>query len=61
MTPKRIGLIGFDGVVAIDLAGPAEVFDAPRSKRRQLFKAVLRNNHDCAFKSAVRIGVGTSI
>jgi transcriptional regulator GlxA family with amidase domain len=26
MTPKRIGLIGFNGVVAIDLAGPAEVF-----------------------------------
>jgi transcriptional regulator GlxA family with amidase domain len=26
MTPKRIGLIGFDGVVAIDLAGPAEAF-----------------------------------
>ena len=26
MVPKRIGLIGFDGVVAIDLAGPADVF-----------------------------------
>jgi len=26
MTPKRIGLIGFDGVVAIDLAGPADAF-----------------------------------
>ena len=26
MTPKRIGFIGFDGVVAIDLAGPVEVF-----------------------------------
>jgi transcriptional regulator GlxA family with amidase domain len=26
MAPKRIGLIGFDGVVAIDLAGPADVF-----------------------------------
>jgi transcriptional regulator GlxA family with amidase domain len=26
MKPKRIGLIGFDGVVAIDLAGPAEAF-----------------------------------
>jgi transcriptional regulator GlxA family with amidase domain len=26
MTPKRIGIIGFDGVVAIDLAGPADVF-----------------------------------
>jgi transcriptional regulator GlxA family with amidase domain len=26
MTPKRIGFIGFDGVVAIDLAGPAEAF-----------------------------------
>lgn len=26
MIPKRIGLIGFDGVVAIDLAGPAEAF-----------------------------------
>src|SRR6266853_730567 len=26
MTAKRIGLIGFDGVVAIDLAGPAEAF-----------------------------------
>jgi transcriptional regulator GlxA family with amidase domain len=26
MIPKRIGLIGFDGVVALDLAGPAEAF-----------------------------------
>jgi transcriptional regulator GlxA family with amidase domain len=26
MKPKRIGFIGFDGIVAIDLAGPAEVF-----------------------------------
>jgi transcriptional regulator GlxA family with amidase domain len=26
MIPKRIGFIGFDGVVAIDLAGPAEAF-----------------------------------
>jgi transcriptional regulator GlxA family with amidase domain len=26
MTPKRIGFIGFDGIVAIDLAGPAEAF-----------------------------------
>jgi transcriptional regulator GlxA family with amidase domain len=26
MNAKRIGLIGFDGVVAIDLAGPAEAF-----------------------------------
>lgn len=26
MTPKRIAFIGFDGVVAIDLAGPAEAF-----------------------------------
>src|SRR5215470_8193448 len=26
MIPKRIGLIGFDGVVAIDLAGPADAF-----------------------------------
>jgi transcriptional regulator GlxA family with amidase domain len=27
MIPKRIGFIGFDGVVAIDLAGPVEAFD----------------------------------
>jgi transcriptional regulator GlxA family with amidase domain len=27
MIPKRIGFIGFDGVVAIDLAGPAEAFN----------------------------------
>src|SRR3989442_4323983 len=26
MIPKRLGFIGFDGVVAIDLAGPAEAF-----------------------------------
>ncbi len=26
MAPKRIGLIGFDGVVAIDLANPADAF-----------------------------------
>jgi transcriptional regulator GlxA family with amidase domain len=26
MIPKRIGIIGFDGVVAIDLAGPADAF-----------------------------------
>jgi transcriptional regulator GlxA family with amidase domain len=30
MSPKRIGLIGYDGVVAIDLAGPAEVFGSAR-------------------------------
>jgi transcriptional regulator GlxA family with amidase domain len=30
MNPKRIGLIGYDGVVAIDLAGPAEVFGSAR-------------------------------
>ena len=27
MSPKRIGFIGFDGVVAIDLAGPMEAFN----------------------------------
>ena len=26
MTPKRIGFIGFDGVVSIDLSGPADAF-----------------------------------
>jgi transcriptional regulator GlxA family with amidase domain len=26
MPPKRIGIIGFDGVVAIDVAGPADAF-----------------------------------
>jgi transcriptional regulator GlxA family with amidase domain len=26
MAPKRIGIIGFDGAVAIDLAGPADAF-----------------------------------
>jgi transcriptional regulator GlxA family with amidase domain len=30
MNAKRIGLIGFDGVVAIDLAGPAEAFTSAR-------------------------------
>jgi transcriptional regulator GlxA family with amidase domain len=28
MTPKRIGFIGFDGVVALDLIGPLEAFDS---------------------------------
>jgi transcriptional regulator GlxA family with amidase domain len=28
MNPKRIGFIGFDGIVGIDLAGPAEAFAA---------------------------------
>src|SRR6266446_2470670 len=28
MTPKRIGFIGFDGVVALDLIGPIEAFDS---------------------------------
>jgi transcriptional regulator GlxA family with amidase domain len=32
MTPKRIGFIGFDGVVAIDLAGPAEAFACAQIK-----------------------------
>jgi transcriptional regulator GlxA family with amidase domain len=32
MTPKRIGFIGFDGVVAIDLAGPAEAFACAKVK-----------------------------
>ena len=27
MAPKRVGILGFEGVVAIDLAGPAQVFD----------------------------------
>src|SRR5690348_3201480 len=26
MEPKRIGLIGFDGVASVDLSGPAEAF-----------------------------------
>jgi len=30
MNPKRIGFIGFDGVVAIDLAGPADAFATAR-------------------------------
>jgi transcriptional regulator GlxA family with amidase domain len=30
MNAKRIGLIGFDGVVAIDIAGPAEAFTSAR-------------------------------
>lgn len=30
--PKRIGFIGFDGVVAIDLAGPAEAFACAKVK-----------------------------
>src|SRR5260370_40674037 len=30
MSPMRIGLIGYDGVVSIDLAGPAEVFGSAR-------------------------------
>ena len=28
MTPKQIGFIGFDGVVALDLIGPVEAFDS---------------------------------
>ncbi len=32
MIPKRIGFIGFDGVVAIDLAGPAEAFACAKVK-----------------------------
>src|SRR4029077_4456120 len=32
MAPKRIGFIGFDGVVAIDLVGPAEAFACARVK-----------------------------
>jgi transcriptional regulator GlxA family with amidase domain len=32
MTPKRVGFIGFDGVVAIDIAGPAEAFACARIK-----------------------------
>jgi transcriptional regulator GlxA family with amidase domain len=30
ITPKRIGLIGFHGVVSVDLAGPAEAFSTVR-------------------------------
>ncbi len=40
MVPKRIGLIGFDGVVAIDLAGPADVFAKPL---REFLKARARH------------------
>ena len=35
MSPKRIGFIGFDGVVAIDLTGPAEVFAVAASKESE--------------------------
>jgi transcriptional regulator GlxA family with amidase domain len=35
MIPKRIGFIGFDGVVAIDLAGPVEAFDCAQIPGRQ--------------------------
>ena len=35
MSPKRIGFIGFDGVVAIDLAGPAEAFAVAASKESE--------------------------
>jgi transcriptional regulator GlxA family with amidase domain len=32
MTSKRIGFIGFDGVVGIDLVGPAEAFSTARAQ-----------------------------
>jgi transcriptional regulator GlxA family with amidase domain len=32
MTPKRVGFVGFDGVVAIDITGPAEAFACARIK-----------------------------
>ena len=35
MTPKRIGFIGFDGVVAIDLAGPVEAFNCAEIRGAQ--------------------------
>jgi len=35
MTPKRIGFVGFDGVVAIDLTGPAEAFACVAIKEGQ--------------------------
>src|ERR1700726_1998633 len=35
VSPKRIGFIGFDGVVAIDLAGPAEAFAVAASKESE--------------------------
>ena len=34
MTPKRIGFIGFDGIVAIDLAGPVEAFTCAEIRER---------------------------
>ena len=44
MTPKRIGFIGFDGVVAIDLAGPIEAFNIPQipgeSGPRQCYEVI---------------------
>jgi transcriptional regulator GlxA family with amidase domain len=35
MTPKRIGFIGFEGIVAIDLAGPAEAFTCAQIRERE--------------------------
>src|SRR5215469_7193667 len=44
MPPKRIGFIGFDGVVAIDLAGPIEAFNIPQipgeSGPRQCYEVI---------------------
>lgn len=31
MTPRRIGILGFDGIQALDLVGPAEAFATARS------------------------------
>ena len=34
MTPRRIGILGFDGVTALDIVGPAEAFAAATSDSR---------------------------
>src|SRR5712691_7179153 len=56
MIPKRIGLIGFDGVVAIDLAGPADTFtyaEIPRGQNgpRRCYEVVTIGLSDRPFVS----------
>lgn len=46
MTPRRIGFLGFDGITALDLVGPAEAFanaflDGPGAGRRRCYEVLV--------------------
>jgi len=60
MNPKRIGLIGYDGVTALDLFGPLEVFDTAKrrsEKEKPVYETVVLSPSGEAFVTEQKIVV----